>query len=98
MYFSSFERFLKTISMGCGTIAAQLRRHRGNQQNRLSLIAGAVAAGEVDEPSNQKNSLQARIDELLKQMSGLLAHIAELEARSGKPPKTPAAAVKRAEG
>src|SRR5215472_8010485 len=43
----------------------------------------------IDELSDKNNSLQARIDELLKQISTLLARIAELEARAGKPPKTP---------
>jgi|SRR5215470_1185997 len=37
----------------------------------------------------QNNSLQARIDELLQQINTLLRRIAELEARVGKPPKTP---------
>jgi transposase len=43
----------------------------------------------IDELCDKNNSLQATIDELLKQISALLARIAELEARAGKPPKTP---------
>src|SRR5215469_3762123 len=43
----------------------------------------------TDELSDKNNSLHATIDELLKQISALLARIAELEARAGKPPKTP---------
>jgi transposase len=49
----------------------------------LSLLA------KIDELSDQNNSLQARIDDLLKQISALLARITELEARAGKPSKTP---------
>ena len=49
----------------------------------LSLLA------RIDALSDKNDSLQARIDELLKQISALLARIAELEARAGKPPKTP---------
>ena len=43
----------------------------------------------IDELAGQNNSLQARIDQLLEQIDTLPARIAELEGRSGKPPKTP---------
>jgi len=49
----------------------------------LSLLA------RIDELAGQNNSLQVRIDQLLEQINGLLARIAELEGRSGKPPKSP---------
>ena len=41
------------------------------------------------EHSEQNARLLARIDELLEQNKSLLARIAELEARGGKPPKSP---------
>ena len=49
----------------------------------LSLLA------RIDELAGQNNSLQVRIDQLLEQINTLLARIAELEGRSGKPPKSP---------
>src|SRR6201997_5637974 len=55
--------------------------------NLKSLVLSLLAR--IDGLSDKNNSLQARIDELLKQISTLLARIAELEARAGKPPKTP---------
>jgi transposase len=58
-----------------------------NADNLKSLVLSLLAR--IDGLSDKNNSLQARIDELLKQISTLLARIAELEARAGKPPKTP---------
>jgi transposase len=58
-----------------------------NAASLRALVLSLVA--KIDELAGQNNSLQARIDELLKQINALLARIAELEARAGKPPKTP---------
>jgi transposase len=49
----------------------------------LSLVA------RIDELSEQNKNLLEQITTLLAQNSMLLARIAELEARGGKPPKTP---------
>jgi chromosome segregation ATPase len=65
-----------------------------NADSLKSLVLSLLAR--IDELSGKNNSLLGRIDELseqnkklLEQISELLARIAELEARSGKPPKTP---------
>ena len=49
----------------------------------LSLVA------RIDGLSEQNKKLLEQISTLLEQNSTLLARIAELEARAGKPPKTP---------
>jgi transposase len=58
-----------------------------NAKTLKGLVVSLLAR--IDELAGQNNSLQVRIDQLLEQINTLLARIAELEGRSGKPPKSP---------